>query len=243
MGSPLEPASSTTSLRDAGRPPTASTRTSYFRGGARKLVRSLQRRSGQAYEREWRWTAWGARTTRWGGAGAPQRDRRRSAQDGAIVMELSEETYTYDASRDWAVSKQTMQVVDNRVETEVALNRRLGALRDVSYQLFRGSEILESAFEQRDDRLCVVRQLSELLRLPRRSILGLRRHLSQELGAQGRHRARDPGVLRRAALHRELLRADARLLRAARQGAAARGLLHLPRPRLLLPQRRRRVLL
>ena len=48
----------------------------------------------------------------------------------------------------------------------MALNRRLGALRDVSYQLFRGSEILESAFEQREDRLCVVRQLSELLRLP-----------------------------------------------------------------------------
>ena len=87
-------------------------------------------------------------------------------EDGATVMELSEETYTYDASRNWAVSKQTMQVVDNRVETEVALNRRLGVLRDVSYQLFRGSEILESAFEQREDRLCVVRQLSELLRLP-----------------------------------------------------------------------------
>ena len=50
----------------------------------------------------------------------------------------------------------------------MALNRRLGVLRDVSYQLFRGSEIiiLESAFEQREDRLCVVRQLSELLRLP-----------------------------------------------------------------------------
>ena len=87
-------------------------------------------------------------------------------EDGAVVMEISEETYTYDASRDWAVSKQTMQVVDNRVETEVALNRRLGVLRDVSYQVFRGSEILESAFEQREDRLCVVRQLSELLRLP-----------------------------------------------------------------------------
>ena len=87
-------------------------------------------------------------------------------EDGAVVMEISEETYLYDGSRDWAVSKQTMQVVDNRVETEVALNRRLGVLRDVSYQLFRGSEILESAFEQREDRLCVVRQLSELLRLP-----------------------------------------------------------------------------
>ena len=87
-------------------------------------------------------------------------------EDGGVVMELSEEVYTYDASRDWGVSKQSTQVVDNRVETQVTLNRPLGVLRDVSFQLFRGSEILESAFEQRDDRLCVVRQLAELLRLP-----------------------------------------------------------------------------
>ena len=93
----------------------------------------------------------------------------------------------------------------------------------------------------------MVRQLSELLRLPYDEVFfGLRRHLSQELGAQGRHRNRDPGVLRLAqgaAVHRQLPRADARLLRAGRQGAAARGLLHLPRSRLLLPQRQRRVLL
>ena len=110
-------------------------------------------------------------------------------QDGAVVMEISEESYTYDASRDWAVSKQTMQVVDNRVETEVALNRRLRVLRDVSYQLFRGSEILESAFEQREDRLCVhgAPALGAAAPALRGGLLGLQRHLSQELGAQGRH--------------------------------------------------------
>ena len=86
--------------------------------------------------------------------------------DGDVVMELSEEQYTYDASRDWGVSKQTMQVAGNQVETEVTLRQPLGALRDVSYQLFRGSEVLESAFEERDDRLCVVRQIAELLQLP-----------------------------------------------------------------------------
>ena len=87
-------------------------------------------------------------------------------EDGDVIMELSDETYHLDASRDWGVSKQTMQVAQNQVATEVTLRQPLGALRDVSYQLFRGSEILESAFEERDDRLCVVRQVSELLQLP-----------------------------------------------------------------------------
>ena len=84
-------------------------------------------------------------------------------EDGDVIMELSDETYHYDASRDWGVSKQTMQVAQNQVNTEVTLRQPLGALR---YQLFRGSEVLESAFEERDDRLCVVRQVSELLQLP-----------------------------------------------------------------------------
>ena len=181
----------------------------YLRGGAKKLVRSLQpdgeyrvtklgrsffrdkwtdflahmpvrirgrRRSGQPYERETLLpVALDGLGRQNDSLGEVQAHRNVIAaalrkmgdpEDGATVMELSEETYTYEASRDWAVSKQTTQVVDNRVETEVVLNRRLGVLRDVSYQLFRGSEILESAFEQREDRLCVVRQLSELLRLP-----------------------------------------------------------------------------
>ena len=46
----------------------------------------------------------------------------------------------------------------------------LGALREVSYQLFKGDEILASAF-QRDDKLCAARQLAELLRLPLEEVL------------------------------------------------------------------------
>ena len=58
-------------------------------------------------------------------------------------------------------------------------------LRDVSYQLFRGSEILESAFEQREDRLCVVRQLSELSPGPRSgsSASGARRRCTSSTAA------------------------------------------------------------
>ena len=85
----------------------------------------------------------------------------------------------YDASRDWGVSKQTMEVVDNRVETEVALNRSLSVGGRCRTGFLRGCEILESAFEQRDDRLCVVRQLAELLRLPfsmRKGVTGQQIH-------------------------------------------------------------------
>ena len=53
--------------------------------------------------------------------------------------------------------------VDNRTLVETSLRQPLGALREVSYQLFKGDEILASAFERRDDQLCAARQLAELL--------------------------------------------------------------------------------
>ena len=47
----------------------------------------------------------------------------------------------------------------------------MGALREISYQLYNGSEILPSAFEARNDKLCVARQLAELLQLPLPEVL------------------------------------------------------------------------
>ena len=86
-------------------------------------------------------------------------------------MELSEEVYHLDGSREWTLSSQTTQHVDNRTLVETSLRQPLGALREVSYQLFKGDEILASAFEQRDDQLCAARQLAELLRLPLEEVL------------------------------------------------------------------------
>ena len=86
--------------------------------------------------------------------------------DGDPIMEVSQEVYRYDATRDWAFSKQTLEVVDNRAQVQVSLRQPMGALREISYQLYNGSEILPSAFEARDDKLCVARQLAELLQLP-----------------------------------------------------------------------------
>ena len=88
-----------------------------------------------------------------------------------IILELSDESYYLDATREWTFSQQAMQVVDDQVVVDTVLDQPLGALRDVSYQLFCGDEILESAFEQRPDKLCVARQLAELMRLPVQEVL------------------------------------------------------------------------
>ena len=88
-----------------------------------------------------------------------------------IILELSDETYYLDATREWTFSQQAMQVVDDQVVLDTVLDQPLGALRDVSYQLYCGDEILESAFEQRPDKLCVARQLAELMRLPVQEVL------------------------------------------------------------------------
>ena len=94
-----------------------------------------------------------------------------SPNDGDPIMELSQEVYRYDATRDWAFSKQTLEVVDNRAQVQVALRQPMGALHEISYQLYNGSEILPSAFEARNDQLCVARQLAELLQLPLPEVL------------------------------------------------------------------------
>ena len=88
-----------------------------------------------------------------------------------MILELSDETYYLDATREWTFSQQAMQVVDDQVVVDTVLDQDFGALRDVSYQLFCGDEILESAFEQRPDKLFVARQLAELMRLPIQEVL------------------------------------------------------------------------
>ena len=94
-----------------------------------------------------------------------------SPSEDDAIMELSEKVYFLDGAREWTLSSQTTQHVDNRTLVETSLRQPLGALREVSYQLFKGDEILASAFERRDDKLCAARQLAELLRLPLEQVL------------------------------------------------------------------------
>ena len=81
------------------------------------------------------------------------------AEDDAI-MELSEEVYFLDGSREWTLSSQTTQRLDDRTVVETSLRQPLTALaqREVSYQLFKGDEVLASVFERRPDRLCAARR-------------------------------------------------------------------------------------
>ena len=158
--------------------------------------------------------------------------------DGDPIMELSQETYRYDATRDWAFSKQTLEVVDNRAQVQVALRQPMGALREISYQLYNGSEILPSAFEVRNDQLCVARQLAELLQLPLPEVLSdFDAICDKGWEAAGHHRPGDPGVLRlarRPHVLRQLPRRAPGRLPAPGQGEPGRGLHVLPGARLLL---------
>ena len=67
-----------------------------------------------------------------------------------IILNLSDETYYLDATREWTFSQQAMQVVDDQVVLDTVLDQPLGALRDVSYQLYCGDEILESYFPHKN---------------------------------------------------------------------------------------------
>ena len=87
------------------------------------------------------------------------------------IYMISGETYFLHPTNEWAYSSSSMQVIDNRVDTQIRLRQPLGALREVSYQLFAGDQILASAFEERPDMLCVPRQLAELLKVSLEDIL------------------------------------------------------------------------
>ena len=161
-----------------------------------------------------------------------------------IILELSDESYYLDATREWTFSQQAMQVVDDQVVVDTVLDQPLGALRDVSYQLFCGDEILESAFEQRPDKLCVARQLAELMRLPVQEVLSDFDAITN--GSKWREQGITPREIRSFCVWRQApmfyVDCQGRLLdRACDQGAARRGLHELERPRLLLqirPHRR-----
>ena len=163
------------------------------------------------------------------------------------ILELSDESYYLDATREWTFSQQAMQVVDDQVVVDTVLDQPLGALRDVSYQLFCGDEILESAFEQRPDKLCVARQLAELMRLPVQEVLSDFDAITG-IGSKWQEQGITPRQIRSFCVWRQApmfyVDCQGRLLdkfEPAIKGAAGRGLHELERPRLLLqirPHRR-----
>ena len=148
--------------------------------------------------------------------------------DEPIYM-ISGEVYFLHPTNEWAYSSSSMQVIDNRVDTQIRLRQPLGALREVSYQLFAGDQILASAFEERQDMLCVPRQLAELLKLPLQEVMEDFNSIAE---------IRTFCVWRkRAHVLRRLQGPLAGLLPASREGGEGRRLYLLERPRLLLQKR------
>jgi hypothetical protein len=86
-------------------------------------------------------------------------------------MEVSGERYLYDREGEWLVS--SMSTVTDGAgndDTEVLLRQPMAALRSIAAHLPHPELILDSAFEEHADKLCVPRQLSELLRRPLREV-------------------------------------------------------------------------
>ena len=101
-----------------------------------------------------------------------------------VLLEVSQETWTYDRSRDsqWQISSMDTQVdAEGRVDVQTALRQPMAALRpgqkavaalrsemrSCAAQLPFPEQILPEAFEEHHkDKLCVCRQLAALLNRP-----------------------------------------------------------------------------
>jgi hypothetical protein len=92
--------------------------------------------------------------------------------DGMVALhQESDETYLYDRTRDWKLSSMTSRIVNNEIVTETrmrrplgVLRRPLGVLRSACVHLPHHELLLDEAFEEHNDLLCVPRQLSVLMR-------------------------------------------------------------------------------
>ncbi len=86
-------------------------------------------------------------------------------EDGRVVLhEESDESYVYDRVRGWKLSSMTTSVVNDELVSETRMRRPLGVLRSACVHLPHHELLLDEAFEERDDCLCVPRQLAVLLK-------------------------------------------------------------------------------
>ena len=90
-------------------------------------------------------------------------------------MQMSGETYYYDRNGDWQISQMSTKTrPDGSADTQVLLRQPLGMLDLVSCMAhlpFTEDAYLPEAFEQRDDKLCVPRQIAILMRTTVESVI------------------------------------------------------------------------
>ena len=92
-----------------------------------------------------------------------------------VLFQMSGETYYYDRNGEWQMSQMaTTMRPDGSADTQVLLRQPLGVLDLVSCMAhlpFTEDAYLPEAFEQRNDKLCVPRQIAVLLRTTVESVV------------------------------------------------------------------------
>ena len=88
-------------------------------------------------------------------------------------MEISDETFSYDRDSDWQISSLTTSVhADGTLTTEAAMRQPLaGKPLACAAFLPYPDQIVDCAFEDHDDCLCVPRQLAAVLNEPLEDIV------------------------------------------------------------------------
>ena len=96
------------------------------------------------------------------------------ADANTVLMEISGEIYYYDPNTTWLISRASTVFEDGHAVTEVQLRQPLAFfLLGAQSQLPQPELILEAAFEQRTDKLCVPFQMSLLLKKPLEDVCSL----------------------------------------------------------------------
>ena len=93
----------------------------------------------------------------------------RQLRGRTVLLEISDETYYYDPTRPWRISSLTTTPHAGAPEAHAALNQPMGALS--SSFVPHPDHVIDEAWEVRDDKLCVIRQLSALLKESPRDLI------------------------------------------------------------------------
>jgi hypothetical protein len=94
----------------------------------------------------------------------------RTENGRSVIHEESSETYSLNRDKEILISTQTTRAIDGRAEVEVSMAQFMRGFRNISYQLPHSDALMEEAFDDSSDNLCVVRQLSKLLALPQKDV-------------------------------------------------------------------------
>ena len=105
-----------------------------------------------------------------------------------VLLTHTDEVWTLDRSTNsWRIHEETVQADPQagKDEVDVILDRRVGA-RPVLCQLPYADRLCKEAFEDHDDKLCAVRQLAAVLKLPLTDVLQEMRTIDEQLYGSNR---------------------------------------------------------